>query len=98
MNIIKKLGIKDLIKVPCSNIKPSEACNYTAVNYELLKKKETEYSEMLEVLIKQAKSYEEIFGYGYKCRDEDYNNFDHWIKIIEKACYPKKWQEIKGLA
>ena len=50
-NIIDKLGIKNLEKIPCINIKPSESCNYTAVNYELLRKKEIEYNDLLEAVI-----------------------------------------------
>lgn len=44
---------------------------------------------MLEALIKEAKQQEHVFGTDAIG--------GHLIKAIEKACYPKSWEEIRGL-
>lgn len=58
--------------------------------------------EILEVLIFQTKVFENIvFG---RLQKWEVNVFDklneayvRQVKAIEKACYPKSWEEIKGL-
>ncbi len=88
MSIIENLRIKDLERIPCVNIKPSEACDYTAVNYELLRKKEIEYRELLEALVDAIEALE----------DSGHFFTGQYSLLIEKADpQHRPWSEIKEL-
>lgn len=90
--MIEKLGIEPL------ELKSGKTVIPVYLYYDIIEVNELQQQRnvLLEVLIEQAKIYEEIFGYGYKCRNDDYDKFAHWIKLIEKTT-KMKWDKIKEL-
>lgn len=86
--------MNELKKIPCVNIKPSELCDYTAVNYELLRKKELEYNELIKTLIKRV---------SFECSECEFNLCSavgclayEEMQVIEKTT-GETWEEVKEL-
>ncbi len=89
MSIIEKLEVKEILCIPCSQIKPSEAHNYTAVPHNQLKEREKVYRKLLEALIDVCLDLEESCSGRAEIEDK-------YDPIIQKAT-GKSWEEIKEL-
>ncbi len=87
MGIIEKLGIKELLCIPCSQIKPSESIEFSAVPHVQLKERERIYRKMLEALINTWDG--ESFNI-------DKGLANDIIDVVEKAT-GKTWEEIEEL-
>jgi hypothetical protein len=61
-SIIEKLYIKELMTIPCSHVKPSEACDYTAVKHGPLKERERLFRELIDAIIECRDELAEIYG------------------------------------
>ncbi len=63
-----------------------------AINFKQVREKEVVFDEMLEALILMMDEAERLIASGKKGKPNP-----ALIALIEKACYPKKWPEIKDL-
>ncbi|MCP4345776.1 MAG: hypothetical protein GY795_09645 [Desulfobacterales bacterium] len=92
MSIIEKLGIKELLCIPCSQIKPSESIEFSAVPHVQLKERERVYRKMIEALIEIVYPHKAIGSNA-----EDIRRINNICRnIIEKAT-GKTWAEIEEL-
>ena len=99
MNIIEKLGIKPIqgFNVYTDDVDDGGGrCCYESDVREL----EQNYREAIEALIEQTKDsinmYINHYGASKTTKEIETMHTDV-ISIIEKAYYPKKWEEIKEL-
>ncbi len=99
MNIIEKLGIKPIqgFNVYTDDVDNGGGrCCYESEVREV----EQQNAEMLEALIEQTKDsinmYINHYGASKTTAEIEKMHIDV-ITIIEKACYPKTWPEIKDL-
>ncbi len=108
MNITEKFGIKsfepwygDIKNLINSNKQGNEASIYRQLKMaDYMQDLEQQNAELLEALIEQTKDsinmYINHYGASKTTKEIETMHTDV-ITIIEKACHPKKWEQIKAL-
>ena len=96
--IIEKLGIKPI--TPLIGKTP-DGEDWEFSFHDVVRELEQQRNEMLEALIDDIKralsNWEDNYEGGGDWEIECLKANIRKIKLIEKACYPKKWNEIKKL-